>query len=476
MQSPKSAPRFGQELGATLRLAAPLATAQLAQIAMGTTDTILLGSLGQDAIAAGGLGANLYFTLVVVVQGGLASVGILVAHARGSGQQGRIALALRGGFALAGLVSIPLMLLLWYAGALLAAIGEPPALAAASGAYDRILLLAIPASMWLGVQRTYLSAMARPWIMMVVSLVAVVANGVLNYGLIHGAFGLPRMGYIGSCTATAITLWAMCAAIAVSMRMTRALRPFRLVGPVDWRVTRELAHLGWPIAVTVGVEIALFSIAGILIGTFGAAALAAHQIGINVAAITFMVPFGIGQAANVRVGFHMGAGKPRAAEKAALAAFLLGVGFMAMTASAMLLAPHAIASIYLTDADPANAPVVALGVRLLAIAAFFQVFDGAQTIAAGALRGLKDTRVPMLAAAFGYWGVGFAVAWVLGFHFGYGVIGIWWGLALGLAAAALLLGVRLWRLMARLIADADRAGIPQPKAVIPELGSKRTYP
>lgn len=456
MSAPKTVPRFGQELGATLHLAVPIATAQLAQIAMGTTDTILLGSLGRDALAAGGLGANLFFTLMIISQSTLASVGILVSHARGSGDPARIGPALRGGFALATLIAILPMLLLWQAEPILLGIGEPDALAHAISRYVRVLLLAMPAAMWMGVQRSYLSAMARPWMMMAVALVAVIVNGVLNYGLIHGAFGLPRLGYIGSCTATAITLWGQCAATALFMRLVKGLRPFRLLGAVDWRVVRELAGLGWPIAITVGAEIALFSVAALIIGTFGATMLAAHQISMNIASVTFMVPFAVAQAANVRVGFHMGGAAPRAAARAAVAAFMLGVGFMVLAAIAMLTIPHLIASIYLEANDPADAPVIDVAVRMLAIAAFFQVFDGAQTIATGALRGLKDTRVPMLAAALGYWGVGFVISWVLAFPLGMGAIGIWWGLAMGLAAVSILLAARFRVLIGRLIAAGDR--------------------
>ena len=450
---------LGHELGATIRLAAPLAAAQLAQMAMGVTDTVLLGSLGGDALAAGGLGAQLYFTLMIVVQGGLTSVGILVAHARGAGDDGRIVQVLRGGFVLATLAALPPMLLLWWIGSILTAVGEPAALAQAIGRYDRVLLLAMPATMWMATQRAYLSAMGRTRLIMTVALVAVLINGFLNYGLIHGAFGLPRLGYIGSCTATAFTFWGMVAAVGVGMRWGGQIRRFRLWGPVDWSVVRELALLGWPIAITYAVEITLFAAAGLTIGLFGATPLAAHQISLNMAGATFMVPLALGQAANVRVGFHMGAEMPRAARRAGLAAFMLGVGYMSLTATSMLTVPYFLAGLYL-DADvPANIPAIRLAVRLLSIAALFQVFDGAQTIAFGALRGLKDTKVPMLAAGFGYWGVGFLVAVLLAFPFGLGPIGIWWGLAVGLASAAILLSARFWRLSGRLIAMADNAGI-----------------
>ena len=435
-----------------VRLAAPLALAQLAQVAMGATDTVLLGTLGRDALAAGGLGANLFFTLMILVGGGLISVSILVAHARGAGDGGRIALILRGGFLLALFASIPPMLLLSRAEPILLLIGEPAPLAHAIARYDLVLLFGMPAAMFMATQRSFLAAMGRPWMVMAVALVAVVVNGLLNYGLIHGAWGLPRLGYIGSCTATLITLWAMTAVIGLQMRFDPGLRAFRLLGAIDWRVVRELATLGWPISLIMAVEILLFTVAALIIGMFGATPLAAHQIAISISSVTFMVPLAISQAVNVRVGFHMGGGSPRAARQSAVAAFLLGVAFMSSMAIAMLTLPATIAGLYILAGDPTRDQVIALAVRLLTIAAAFQIFDGAQTIAAGALRGLKDTRFPALVAAIGYWAVGFAIAWTLGVRFDMGAVGIWWGLAAGLAAVAILLSIRFWRLSGRLIA------------------------
>jgi MATE family multidrug resistance protein len=456
---PSALPRFSHELAATLRLAAPLALAQLAQIAMGATDTILLGTLGRDALAAGGLGANLYFTLMIVVSGGLIAVSILVAHARGADAHDRIAPILRGGFLLALLSSIPPMLLLWSEHPLLLMIGEPPALADAIAHYDRVLLFAMPASLLMATQRGFLAAMGRPYMVMAVAVVAVVVNGLLNYGLIHGAWGLPRLGYIGSCTATLITLWLMTIAIGLEMRLTRMLKPFRLFGRIEWHIIAELATLGWPIAFITALEIVLFSSAAMLIGRFGATQLAAHQISMSVASVTFMVPLAISQAVNVRVGYYLGQQSPHAARSAGIAAFTLGVGFMAAMAAILLSVPQVIAGFYITAGDPTRDEVVGLAVRLLTVAAFFQVFDGAQTISAGALRGLKDTRIPAIAASIAYWGIGFPTAWFFGVHMGLGALGIWWGLASSLATVAVLLGARFWWLSTRMIAKTSQEEI-----------------
>jgi MATE family multidrug resistance protein len=434
-----------------------LALAQLAQMGMGLTDTIMLGALGRDALAAGGLGAGLFFTISAVLQGLVFGVGILVAHARGAAQPEKIPPILRGGFVIATLVAIPLMLVLWNIEPLLLLVGEPEHLAHDVTRYVHILLFAAPASMWLAVQRSYLAAMGHTRLVMVVAVVALFVNGVLNYGLIHGYFGLPEMGYLGSCTATLIAVWGMMAATAAGMRHAdtrEGLRRFA-TAPIHWGAVRELAALGWPIAVTLGVEIVLFLVGALMMGVLGTTALAAHQVAINVASLTFMVPLAIGQAANVRVGFHMGAQVPLAARRAAGAAVVLGVSFMAAMAIVMWTLPHQIAFLFNLRADnPADAEVIAVVVKLLTICAFFQVFDGAQTIAAGALRGLKDTQVPALLAGLSYWVVGFPVAWTLGFPAGWGAVGVWWGLALGLATAAVVLNSRFWRLSGRLVAAA----------------------
>jgi multidrug resistance protein, MATE family len=290
---------------------------------------------------------------------------------------------------------------------------------------------------------------------MVIGIGALFINGVLNYALIHGVWGLPEMGLMGSATASAITMWGMFAAMTVAIRITPDLRAHKLRGPMDWKLTAELANLGWPIAITFGVEIILFMVAALLMGTISTTALAAHNVTINVASLTFMVPLAIAQAVNVRVGFHLGAKAPVAARQAAVAAQMLGLAFMTTMAVIMFTLPRQIALLFNLDpAMPSDAEVIALISSLLVIAALFQIFDGAQSIAAGALRGYKDTRVPMMLVTVGYWGVGFPIAWMLAFPLKMGAVGLWWGLALALAAAALVLGLRLWRMSARRIAEA----------------------
>ncbi len=436
-------PTFTQELGATAHLAAPIALAFVAQLGMGMTDTIMLGALGRDALGAGGLGAAAFFVSCSVVQGMLSAVAILIAHVRGAQNEARIGLILRAGYAVALLSALPLMVLLWFAEPLLLAAGEPPALAAMVAPYVRVLALATPAFMWLATQRSYLSAMSRPRLIPFVSLSALVVNGLLNYGLIHGAWGLPEIGYLGSAMATAITIYLQVIVMSVGMRLMRGLPRAKLVGAIAWADAREILHLGWAIAITVGVESGVFFAAALLMGIIGPSALAAHQITIQFAAMMFMVPMATGQAANVRVGFHAGAGAMHAAQRAGYAALTIGAVFAVVAGGLIAIFPERIAALFgLDPTNPTDADVMAQAAKLLVICAAFQLADGAQTIVLGALRGLKDTRVPMLMASAGYWLVGFPTAWLFGLKLGYGGPGVWWALALSLCVVAVML---LWR-------------------------------
>jgi multidrug resistance protein, MATE family len=436
-------PSLTRHASDTARLAAPLAIAQLSQMAMSVTDTVLLGSLGPDSLAAGGLGANLFFVVVTLLQGVLTSVSVSVAHARGAQADHEVPHIYWTGLALAALLAVPAFVLLSFAEPILLMFHEPPLLAHNVGEYASVLRFAAPGSLIsAGLMRSFLPAIGAARRLLWVSLGCVGVNAVLNYGLIHGAFGLPRLGFLGSATATALTIWLAAFTLLVLLHGRPTFRHFVTRSRPKLPLMGELVSIGWPVAITYGVESTLFLATGLTIGVLGESSLAAHQIGLNVASVSFMVPLAIGQAANVRVGYWVGAGQPVAARHAGFVAIALGVAFMSLSGLVMVFAPHAIVGLYLRLGDPANAHTVALATSLLGIAAVFQIVDGMQTVGAGCLRGLKDTRVPMLAAAFGYWGIGFPTAYWFAFHAGLGVRGLWWGLAAGLASVAVLM---TWR-------------------------------
>jgi MATE family multidrug resistance protein len=458
IKRPHAPPSLSRHAVDTARLAAPLAISQLSQMAMGVTDTILLGALGPDALAAGGLGANLFFVVVTLLQGVLTSVSVSVSHARGANDEARVPDIYWTGLVLSLLLAIPAFALLSFAQEILLAFNEPAVLARNVGEYCAVLRWAAPGSLiGIGMMRAFLPAIGAAKRLLWVAIGGVFVNGFLNYGLIHGAFGLPKYGFLGSAAGTTFTVWATALVLIAILHLRPRYRHFVIAARPRLPLMGELFGIGWPVAITYGVESMLFLVTGMTVGLLGAAPLAAHQIALNVASVAFMVPLAIGQAANVRVGYWIGAGQPLAARHAGFVAILLGVGFMALSGCVLVLAPRAIVGLYLHLDDPKNAQTVALAASLLGVAAVFQVVDGMQTVASGTLRGLKDTRVPMLAAAFGYWGIGFPTGYVLAFHFGGGTRGLWWGLAAGLATVAVLMTLRFDRLSRRMVSNGVMA-------------------
>ncbi|HJU15747.1 MAG TPA: MATE family efflux transporter [Stellaceae bacterium] len=439
----------GSELHATLALAAPLAAANLAQIAMGVTDTVMVGHLGAVPLAATGLGGMLYFTGGVMLQGILSAVAPLAAHALGAGDRRMVGRTAGAGLVLALIFALPFVAALTRLDRLLQMLGYNAALAAEIGHYLRAIAWGAPAFLGFEVLRSLFAVLLHTRSVMVVLLVCVANNVMLDWVMIFGHFGAPALGVAGAGYASAINQWLIVAGLFLCLRIMPGLGGLRLVRNACTAGRAEIAEilrLGLPIGGIRGLEAGVFMTAGVLMGLLGAAALGAHQLVINCASVTFMVPLGLGQAATVRVAHELGAGRAEAARRAGFIALALGIGFMSATAIVLWTFPQAIIAVYVDSADPANRDVVEIARQLLAIAALFQVFDGMQVIAAGALRGYKDTLVPMVLATFGYWGAGFAGGWLLAFPLGYGAAGLWWGLALGLAVVAALLTLRLYRL------------------------------
>ncbi len=434
------------ELRATLALAAPLAAGNLAFMAMAVTDMVMVGRLGALPLAAAGLGAMLYFTGGVVLQGILSAVAPLAAHALGAGDRAAAGRIGGAGLALALLLAVPFVAALTSLDRVLQWLGYDAALAAEIGRFLRAIAWGGPAILGFAVMRSLLSALSHTRPVMAVLLLCVAGNAGLNWVLIYGHLGAPALGVAGSGYASATNQWLILAGLALCARIMPGPAGLRVLCNAfapSWTPMASILRLGLPIGGIMGVEVGVFLAAGILIGLLGTAALGAHQLVLNCAGISFMVPLGLGQAATVRVAYEFGAGRVLAARRAGFVALALGIGFMSATAVVLWTVPDAIIAVYIDIADPFNRETVEIARRLLVIAALFQVFDGMQTIAAGALRGYKDTMVPMLLAGFGYWGAGFGGGWLLAFPLGYGAVGLWWGLALGLAVVAVMLTFRL---------------------------------
>jgi MATE family multidrug resistance protein len=440
---------FRAELDATLRLAGPLAAANLLQMAVYALDVIFVARLGTLALAASSLAVAIFGLLNFGFLGLTGAVAPLIAAELGRKRHAvreirrslRMALWLALGCGVLGmglcLFGEPFMLLT----------GQQPDASRIAGRFLAILSLSLIPMLINNVLRNFVAAMGRPVFATTVTALAILVNALGNWAFIFGHLGLPALGLMGSALSTLMTAIVTSVAYVIAIAHDRALGRYRLFGRwwrPEWRRLWEIMRLGVPIALTVVAEGGLFSSAAFLMGRIGEAQLAAHTVALQVAAFFFQVPFGIGQAATIRVGYHYGAGDGAAIGRAGWAALAVGFAFVGVSASAMLFIPHLIIAAYVDVSAPANARLIGFAVQYLAVAAAFQLCDGAQAVAAGALRGLQDTRVPMIIAITGYWLPGFGTALVLGFATRLEGVGIWLGLAVGLTVVAALL-LRRWR-------------------------------
>jgi MATE family multidrug resistance protein len=439
------------ELRATIGLAAPLVAANLLQMGVYSIDVIFVARLGTTELAAATLGVYLYSVLAFAMIGLVGAAAPLIAAELGRRRHAvrQVRRSFRMAMWLAVVAGLATMAVLANGERLLLLARQDPHVAARTGAFLDILLWAVIPAVATGVMRVTASALGRPgWAMLVTGLG--LATGVLgNWLLVFGRAGFPALGLEGSAIASVVTSTAMMLAFVAILLLDPRLRRYRLFGNwwrTEWSRLREIVRLGLPIALTMTFEGALFSAAGFLMGLIGVTEVAAHAIALQIAAIAFQVPFGVAQAATIRVGMAYGAADRVWIGRAGAVSLAVGIGFMVVTAALLLVAPRLFVGIYVDPADAANAALVALAVQYLGVAAAFQLFDGAQAVAAGVLRGLQDTRVPMLVALFGYWVVGAGASVLFGFGLGWQGLGIWWGLAAGLAAVSILL---LWRWSAR---------------------------
>lgn len=441
---------WSEEVRATLLLAWPLILTNLAQTLMTATDVVMMGWLGPDALAAGALGSNLYFATMIFGLGLTTATAPMIARELGrKGHSVRdVRRTVRQGLWMAVGFTVPIWIVLWQSEAILLAMGQEPALAKSAADYVRALQWSLLPFFFFLVLRSFVSALERPLWALAAGIAGVVANAAMAWVLIFGHLGFPKLGLVGAGYATTFAdtlMFAMMAAVVLADRKFRRYHLFGRFWRADWPRFRELGHLGLPIGATLVFEVAVFNGATFLMGLIGAAALAAHSIAMQLASLSFMVPLGLAQAATVRVGRAFGGHDREGVRRAGWTAYVMGVGFMALTALAMIVAPRTLVGLFLDLDTPTNLPVIELAVSFLMIAALFQVADGGQAVAAGMLRGLHDTKVPMVYAGIGYWGIGLLLGVGLAFQGGLAGFGLWIGLATGLTVVALLLLVRWLR-------------------------------
>jgi MATE family multidrug resistance protein len=433
-------PEPHSEWRALLRIAFPVVTVQVGMMLMGVVDTLMMGHVSAAALASVALG-NLYvFTLLVVAMGTLMALDPLVAQAIGAGDEHAVTRAIQRGIIIAFGLGIILMALMIPAAPVLRAFRQPAAVIPDAALYCHISIAGLVPFLVFVVLRQSLQAIGRMTPIVLTIVIGNIVNAFGNWVLIYGHLGAPRLGVAGSAIATVIGRWSML--IVLTMLAWKVLRPyFATFEPHTFAAAplRRMLALGLPIGLQQFLEVSAFAGVGLLMGTFGAVQVASHQIAINLAALTFMVPLGVSAAAAVRVGNAVGAGDAPRSRRAARLSYYLGAGFMMCTAVIFLAIPRPLAALFTEDPQ-----LIRLAAMLLPIAGVFQVFDGLQAVGAGVLRGLGDTRVPLVAMLSGYWVIGLPVSLVLGFRTALGPQGLWWGFVAGLASVSVFL---LWRVM-----------------------------
>ena len=442
------------EARALAGLAAPLVLTQLAQMAIFTTDVLLLGRFSRGALAAAAIGNTVFYFAWLMGSGPAAAVSPMVAHLVGERTANRapVRASVRMGLWSILLISAPMMGVMWWTRPILLALGQQPQLAADAGKFVAMLSFGLPFTLAFTGLRNFTTALEHPRAGLWVMAATVIFNAVMGWVLIFGHLGAPRLGIVGSGLATtASEIFSFFTMLAI-IHATPDLRAFRILrrfGRLARAKLNEVFHLGMPMGMTMMFEAMLFNAMTLVMGTFGTVSVAAHQIAMSVASVTFMFPLGLGMATVVRVGTAAGAGDLVAARRSGLTAMVMAVSFITLCAAVMWLWGAPIAGAYIGGRTADDLAVIAMAAVFLKVAAAFQVFDALQVVAAQSLRGLKDARMPMILAAGCYWLVGAPICLALAYWAHMRGLGIWIGLASGLAAAALAMTIRYWRLTRR---------------------------
>jgi MATE family multidrug resistance protein len=448
------------DVQALMRLAAPMVLIQVGTMLMGVVDTVMVGRVSAGALAAVSIGNQLFFVVTIFGFGVLLALDPIIAQGLGAKDTLAVQRGLQRGLLLSALLTVPISLLLLLVEPVLVLVRQPAEVVPAAAGYVVRVTAAIWPLLAFVVLRQTLQAQHRTAPIVVTIVIANVLNLVLDYAWIFGHWGFPALGVVGSAWATTASRWLM--AVLLLAFGWKHVRPYlTALAPnvLDPRPIARMLKLGAPIGAQMMLEIGAFSAVALLMGWLGVTQVAAHQVALNLASLTFMVPLGVSSAAAVVVGHAVGRGDAGGVRRSTSAALLVGAAFMSVTAALFIAFPGVFARIYTRDAD-----VLALAVLLLPIAGVFQVFDGLQVVSIGLLRGLGDTRLPMIANVIGYWCLGMPVSLWLGFGLGFGAVGLWWGLVIGLMIVAVFLVARVrqrqTRDLARIAIDDALGGAP----------------
>jgi len=437
-----------REIWATLSLGLPLVGAQLAQIAINTTDVLMIGWLGAEDLAAAVLAFNLFILFWFFGMGTAQAVIPLAAKARGKRAARDLRRTVRMGLWVVTLYCLPVWVILWNTEEILIVLGQDPEISRMAAVYMRALQWSMLPSLGIMALRGFLTVMERTQFVLWATIGGAILNAIIDYVLIFGHFGAPRMELVGAGIASFGTSLATFLLLAVYVARQRQLRRYAIFGRIwrsDWPVFFQIVRVGWPIGATIVAESSLFTASAIMMGWLGTIPLAAHGIALQIAAITFMVPVGFSQAGMTRVGLAAGKSDVDGVGRAGWAALTLTLVFMGCAAVVFWTMPEPLVALFLDFDNPQAVTVLGLAATYLGVAAVFQLVDGAQIIGASNLRGLGDTKVPLYFALFGYWVVGITLSYGLGFGAGMEGVGIWWGLAGGLAVVGVLANHRFAR-------------------------------
>ncbi|MGF1621687.1 MAG: MATE family efflux transporter [Rhodomicrobiaceae bacterium] len=433
------------EIAATLKLAWPLVVAQLAQMALFTTDVVMMGWLGPAFLGAGTLTITFFHPFLLFGVGILSAVATLVAQARGAGNAGDVRRYVRQGFWASVLIASIMVPFVWHAGAIFQLLGQGPEVSALAETYAQ------PAS-WLFfpglafiVARAFLATHDDTRIILVTTIFCIAVNAICNYALMFGNWGFPRLELAGAAISTVFVNSLMFGLLLLYILAKPAYRQYSLLTRFwrsDWSRLGRILQIGLPVGLMLMAEVGMFALAGLMMGWLGTTELAAHAVAFQLAGITFMVPMGLSHASTVRVGMAYGARDADGIRRAGWVSIGLGTTFMALTAMAFFFLPETLVALFLDPALEKNQAAFALAVSYLGIAAMFQLVDGAQVVSAAVLRGINDTKVPMFIGFVGYWGVGLVLAYTLGFVLEARGVGIWLGLAAALSVVAITMTTR----------------------------------
>ncbi|HEX9853491.1 MAG TPA: MATE family efflux transporter [Woeseiaceae bacterium] len=458
MPAPVHLPSRAHEARTILTISLPLIAAYFAEMGMLITDMIIVGHLGSHELAAVGLSADWFYVLLLIGMGVVSIVGVLAAQSLGAKDFHGVRHAVEQGLIIATLMSVPVMLGIWFLGPALRVANQDPDVLRLVTSYSRPLTWCVLPVLWFAVLRSFATAMARTSVIMSIAAAALVLNLLINYVLVFGKFGFPALGVVGAAYGTVIVNWLMFIAMSghvVFSHAFSACRPSLLPKRIDSRTLKEILHLGLPVTASQILGAGMFTVAAVLVGMLSADALAAQQIVYTVIYVALSASIAIGDAVRVRVAYGIGMRSAAAARQSASIAFAFGAAATLLASGTLWLFPAQIVGVFLNTADVANAGAMLIAVTLAPYAAAFQLFDGVLLVIANALRGLRDTRSPLWIAAAGYWIVGLGVGYGMCFPLGFGATGLWLGLIAGSAVAIVLMTSRYRRRLAQAEINLD---------------------